>query len=167
MKSKFNKRLYKNFGEFAVDIRYILSRREQIKVLMAGEQVSSAFRERLMMAVTEVNGCRYCSYYHTRQALEAGISPEELAEIGEKSFANSPSEEQPALLYAQHWAESNAQPDPEAVERLHEIYGEETGELIDLSLRMIRVGNLTGNLFDYILFILSFGRAKKAAGKAD
>lgn len=166
MKAKFNKRLYKNFREFWAEIIYIFSHRDQIKTLMHSEDISPAFRERLMMAVTEVNGCRYCSYYHSRLALEAGIPPEELAEIGEKSFAGSPPDEQPALLYAQHWAENNAQPAPDALARIQNIYGEETTELIDLSLRMIRVGNLTGNLLDYILFILSFGLAKGAAGRS-
>jgi AhpD family alkylhydroperoxidase len=158
MKAKFNKRLYHSFGEFTADLREILSHREQIKVLMSGAPINPSFRERLMMAVTEVNGCRYCNYYHSRLALEAGISAEELAEIGAMSFASSPLEEQPALLYAQHWAEHNAQPDPDALQRIQYIYGKETTDLIHLSMRMIRVGNLTGNLLDYILFILTFGR---------
>jgi AhpD family alkylhydroperoxidase len=163
MRAKFNKRLYHSFGEFIADMRYVFARRDKMKTLMRGETISLAFRERLMMAVTEVNGCRYCNYYHTRLALDAGISAEELADIGAKSFASSPPEEQPALLYAQHWAESNAKPDAEAVARIRQIYGEETAELIDLSLRVIRVGNLSGNLFDYILFIFSFGRVGGAA----
>ncbi len=42
------------------------------------ELIPAAFRERLMMVVTEVNGCRYCSYMHARLALSAGASQEEL-----------------------------------------------------------------------------------------
>ena len=30
------------------------------------------FIERIMLAVTEVNGCAICSYAHTRMALESG-----------------------------------------------------------------------------------------------
>jgi hypothetical protein len=62
------------------------------------------------------------------------------------------------LCYAQHWAETDANPEPEARARLLETYGDETVAQIDLALRMIRIGNLTGNLLDYILFRLSFGR---------
>jgi hypothetical protein len=39
-----------------------------------------------------------------------------------------------------------------------EIYGEEKAEAIEIVLRMIRSGNLLGNLWDYWLFRLSFGR---------
>lgn len=37
------------------------------------KRIGKDFVERIMMAVTEVNGCRYCSYFHTRVALKAGI----------------------------------------------------------------------------------------------
>ena len=45
------------------------------------ELIPAAFRERLMMVVTEVNGCRYCSYFHARAALAAGVSQEELRSL--------------------------------------------------------------------------------------
>ena len=40
--------------------------------------VSKNFRSNIMLAVTEVNGCIYCSYYHTKIALESGTTPEEM-----------------------------------------------------------------------------------------
>jgi len=112
-----------------------------------------------MMVVTEVNGCRYCRYYHAKEALKSGISEEALAELLEgKIPADSPPEEYAALAYAQHWAEQNAQPDPDAVERLTATYGKEKADAIHLVLRMIRMGNLSGNLLDFLLFKVSFGR---------
>lgn len=123
------------------------------------ELISYDFRERLMMAVTEVNGCRYCRYYHAKEALKSGISAKALAELlNGKIPAETPPEEYTALAYAQHWAEENAQPDPDAVERLKSTYGKEKAEAIHLVLRMIRIGNLSGNLLDFLLFKLSFGR---------
>ena len=130
-----------------------------MKVLMRGEIIDSKFRERLMMAVTEVNGCRYCAYYHTRQALAAGIGSEELEEIARFSFESSPEAQRSALLYAQHWAECDAHPDPDAWTCMEDSYSPEELELIELSLHTIRIGNLMGNLADYLLFKLSFGRA--------
>jgi hypothetical protein len=38
------------------------------------------------------------------------------------------------------------------------VYGEETLKAIEIVLRMIRMGNLMGNTFDYVLFKVSFGR---------
>jgi len=111
-----------------------------------------------MMAVTAVNGCRYCSYFHARQALERGVTPEEIAQLLTGDVANCPEEEAVAVLYAQHWAESDAHPDPEAVRRLQQTYGAERTEAIHLMLQMIRLGNLMGNSFDYLLYRISFGK---------
>ena len=70
---------------------------------------------------------------------------------------HSPEGELTALCYARYWAEMDARPEEEARVRLLEMYGAETAARIELALRMIRIGNLTGNLLDYILFRLSFG----------
>ena len=35
-----------------------------------------------MLAVTSVEGCRYCSYFHSKLALKGGISQEEKSKIG-------------------------------------------------------------------------------------
>lgn len=111
-----------------------------------------------MLAVTAVNGCRYCSYYHTRQALKSGIAAEEISSLLAGDVANCPQDEAIAVAYAQHWAESNAHPDPEAVKRLRQTYGHERTEVIHLILRMIRMANLSGNSWDYLIYRISFGR---------
>ena len=159
MTKKFNKRLYPDLKEFFSDLGFVLRRVDKMKTLMRGEVIDAKFRERLMIAVTEVNGCRYCAYYHTRQALAAGIGSEELAEIARSSFESSPETQRAALLYAQHWAESDAHPDPDAWDCMQDSYSPEELEIIELSLRTIRIGNLIGNMADYLLFKLSFGRA--------
>jgi AhpD family alkylhydroperoxidase len=155
---KFKRRIYYGLSEPIVDLRAIVSRRKEIRSLMRGNTIDPAFRERLMLVVTEVNGCRYCSYAHARQALATGISQEEIAALGQGMFAGSPPEEVPALLYAQHWAEVNGKPDPALRERVVAQYGEQVTQAIELTLRMIRMGNLLGNTWDYILYRVSFGR---------
>lgn len=154
----FARRIYHHPAELLEDFRFIWERRLMIRRAMR-ELISPAFRERLMMVVTEVNGCRYCSYYHARLSLQAGVSQAELRTLLSGSIPSStPSDELPALAYAQHWAESNTHPDPEARQRLVEIYGGEVAEAVEIVLRMIRSGNLLGNLWDYWLYRLSFGR---------
>lgn len=111
-----------------------------------------------MIAVTSVNECRYCAYFHSHVARAAGIAPHEIAQLLRGEFTDAPAEEMPALFYAQHWAETNAQPDPGLKAQLVETYGAETARAIEFVLRMIRIGNLMGNLGDYILYRLSFGR---------
>ena len=157
--NKFTRRTYRNFRDSYADMRYILENRSLLRKATGKGLVSYAFRERLMLVVTEVNGCRYCSYYHAQEALKAGISKEELKELLVGCIPEgAPEGESLALLYAQHWAENDAHPDTEAERALHIAYGKEKAGAIKIILRMIRVGNLLGNTGDYWLYRLSFGR---------
>lgn len=155
----FGRRRYHSPIELGHDLWILLKGRAILKRARQGDLISAAFRERLMMVVTEVNGCRYCSYYHAKQALNAGIQPEELEQLLRGHLPEAcPAEEIQALLYAQHWAEQNGQPDPQIAAKLTAAYGQEKADAICLLLRMIRVGNLLGNTGDYIIYQLSFGR---------
>ncbi len=155
---KFKKRYYNNLTLFWNDFRYPIQNRDKMKLAMAGDLVSPAFRERLMLAVTAVNGCRYCSYFHAKEALKTGLPEAEIRAMQDGILENAPTDELPALLYAQHWAGSNAQPDPDIRQKLIETYGIQRTEAIDAILNTIRIGNLLGNTTDYWLYRLSFGR---------
>lgn len=156
---KFQKRTYRSPGEAWEDLRFIIKRRLLIRRAMS-KLISPSFRERLMLVVTEVNGCRYCMTYHARGAFKAGVTDSEIAELLAGQMPKNTSEDEvPALIYARYWAESGAQPDPEYVQELEDIYGEGMAEAIHIVLRMIRMGNLFGNTADYILYRLTLGRA--------
>lgn len=154
----FPRRTYRSWTEPIQDMVF-LARNLRLSVSMRRrELLPPAFRERLMLAVTAVNQCRYCSWIHTREALKSGLSAEEIKSLLSGNLEDCPEEESLALLYAQHWAEANAKPDREWVDRLVEAYGTQKAQAIDLVLRMIRVGNLTSNSWDYLLYRVSFGR---------
>ncbi len=157
-KSQFTRRFYKRPRAFFQDFRHVFRQRNFIRKTMR-ELISHDFRERLMMVVTEVNGCRYCRDFHLKESLKSGVSEEELAELLEGRIPeDTPSDEYLALAYAQNWAENNAIPDPEIWKNLVANYGQEKADAIQLVLEMIWMGNLSGNLADYIIFKLSFGR---------
>ena len=155
---EFRRRIYPNFGHFLKDVRFIRGNRKKMQHNKEDGTLSFAFRERLMLAVTSVNGCRYCSHHHARQAILSGVTKEETDLLLNGVIDHCPEEEAPAIFYAQHWAETDVNPDSEAREKLIETYGKEKAEAIELVLRGIRVGNLTGNTLDYILYRISFGR---------
>ena len=90
-------------------------------------------------------------------ALTEGVSAEEIEALGQGMFTGSPPEEAPALLYAQHWAEADGHPDAEVRQRVVAQYGDTTVDKIELVLQMIRMGNLLGNTWDYVLYRVSFG----------
>lgn len=155
---KFRKRFYTNAREFATDILYLARNIRWLRKRNSLGIISPAFRERLMLAVTAVYGCRYCSYLHAKRGLKSGVDGEEAAALLAGSLEACPPEEAVAVLYAQHWAESNANPDMETTERLERAYGAETTKAINVVLRMVRIGNLAGNLWDYFLYKLSRGK---------
>jgi AhpD family alkylhydroperoxidase len=155
----FLRRYYSGPGEFFRDLGWLLRRRRGIKRAMSGGLISKAFRERLMMVVTEVNDCRYCRSFHVPQAASSGVSEGEIQDILAGQLpAGAPDGELAALAYAQHWAEENARPDPAYRRKVQERYGPETLAGVEIILRMIRVGNLTGNSLDFILDRISGGR---------
>ena len=78
---KFNKRTYKNLKELFSDLLFPIRNRKRLKEAANKGLISPAFRERLMLAVTAVDGCRYCSYFHAKQALKSGITPEEISQL--------------------------------------------------------------------------------------
>jgi AhpD family alkylhydroperoxidase len=155
---KYQKRFYKNPKDLFLDLYYPIRNRKRLKE--ATQLIPTAFRERLMLAVTAVNGCRYCSYFHSRQALQSGIGSDEINRLLTGDVDGCPAEEAIAVLYAQHWAESNTHPDSEAVLRLQQTYGDEKAGAINVLLHMIRLGNMLGNTWDFLLYIVSFGRFK-------
>jgi AhpD family alkylhydroperoxidase len=157
---KFNRRTYRSLRELFSDLWFPIKNRKRLKEVM-NSRLSPSFQERLMLAVTAVEGCRYCSYFHAKQALKSGISPEEISRLLSGDVDNCPEDEAVAVIYAQHWAESDAHPDPEAERKLQQTYGVEEKEAIHLMLHMIRLGNLLGNTWDYLLYRISCGKWRK------
>jgi AhpD family alkylhydroperoxidase len=153
----FRRRIYSSPARFWADLGDLLRQRHGIRRLMQERPISPAFRERLMLAVTQVNDCRYCAYFHAQQALLTGLSDPEIRALQDGILDHSPAEELPALLYAQHWAEADGHPDPRVRARVLDIYGADTLEAIELSMRLIRMGNLTGNTWDYLLYRVTLG----------
>ena len=77
---KFMKRLY-GPKAFFQQLSKMLTNMSDMRAARKANRVSKEFIERIMMAVTEVNGCRYCSYFHTQVALKAGMESGEIKEI--------------------------------------------------------------------------------------
>jgi len=155
---RFKKRIYSNPCEFLRDMSFIFGNYGRINAIFRGEGISPAFRERIMLAVTHVNACRFCASFHTKAALEENISREEINAILGGKFTDCPPEEHTAILYAQHWAETSGKPNADMREKLVAAHDGDTIEAIDLVLRVIKAGNFAGNTVDYILYRLSFGR---------
>jgi AhpD family alkylhydroperoxidase len=148
--STFQKRVYTLSG-FLEDARAAFRQMTALHRANAQKRISQAFAERIMLAVTQVNDCRYCRFGHARAALAAGVSTEELGDLLAGEFASLPPEEVVAVAFAQHYAEQRDRPDPAAWQRLVSVYGDEVANQIMAHIRMITMGNLLGNTFDAVL----------------
>lgn len=166
----FKKRTFPNVGAFFTDIAYLWSQRKLFTKPMGVKGIDGPLFERLFLAETEVNGCRFCAYAHSRAALKQGVPSDEVRELLAREWSHVPEQERPAVAYAQHWTETYGKPDPEAVATLEQTYGAELAERINVALRLMRFCNYFGNFVDLCLFKVSFGRfggspAKPAASQ--
>jgi AhpD family alkylhydroperoxidase len=110
----------------------------------AAGKMDKAFLERIMLAVTEVNGCAMCSYYHTKVALEEGFSAEEIRALLGGSFTDVPQAQLDGVLFAQHYADQRGKPTRESWAKIVSEYGETGAYGILAVTRMIMMGNAIG-----------------------
>ena len=158
-KNGFNKKIY-SFSLLREDLSFFFKNRKGIRQMKGNPQITKAFFERIMTVVTAVNGCVYCSWFHAKQAVASGIEKEEVKNLFELQFKAKASDfELPALLYAQHFAETDRKPDAEMKQMLIDKYGKDMAYHITLIIRMIFFGNLAGNTFDAFISRL---KGKKA-----
>ncbi len=144
MKKKSGKKLYNICEAFMHLIRafatvHYLSKAKKKNI------INQQFQERLMLAVTEVNGCAMCSYAHTKMALEAGLSNEEISSLLVGSNQeHTPDGELNAILFASYYAECRAKVDKNIWNKIVDEYGIEKALGILAAIRIITVGNVYG-----------------------
>ena len=129
-------------------IRNALQGAFRMKDIMKRKTLSPYLIEKLMLAVTAVNGCRYCSFFHASMAIKSGIVPDEVIEMLQGDIGSCTEEDAFICAFAQHYAESKENPTPEMIKSLIKRFGlEKTKDLI-ASIQMITMGNLFGNTID-------------------
>ena len=107
-------------------------------------EVDNAFQERIMLAVTEVNGCELCSYAHAKMALEKGLSNEDIQLLLSGNPENIPTDEAKGIFFAQHYADTKGHPTEKAWNKLIDAYGEKKAGQILASIRVMMLGNVIG-----------------------
>ncbi|RLM56707.1 carboxymuconolactone decarboxylase family protein [Halobellus sp. Atlit-31R] len=150
--SRFTKKRYtpRTFAAGTVQFVHNLPRLVRAK---RADRVSDQFAEKIMLAVTAVNECQYCTRYHTDLAESTGVDEETIDRILESDIDGAVADaERTALLFAQAYAEADEDPDPEAVAELRTEYGPETAADVTAFVRAIYFGNLLGNSYDALKF---------------
>ncbi len=104
----------------------------------------SQFRERIMLTVTQVNGCELCSHAHVRFALDAGLDKREVRDLLGGAALGAPEDQHPALAFAQHYADTRGRPEADAWHELVAAYGEADARGVLAAVRLIMWGNAVG-----------------------
>jgi len=138
-----NNRLYA-LGEIYMIIYKGIRTVSYMSKALKHNQMDYQFTERIMLAVTEVNGCDICSYAHTKMALESGMSNEEIQNMLAGEISSVPKQQVQAIMFAQHYAESRGKPSKKSWEQIVDNYGESLALGILGSIRAIMMGNVLG-----------------------
>lgn len=147
MAHKFDKRTH-NVKTQNIDIKKLIAHSDAFAKTMIDPAIDKAFSESISLAVTQVNGCKLCSYTHAKNALKAGMSEEEVEFLLAGGFDNAPKEQLEALLFAQHYAETEGNPDPITKQKLLDTYSEEKTNDIMSHILIIMLSNLHGNTIE-------------------
>jgi AhpD family alkylhydroperoxidase len=110
---------------------------------------SRALREKVILGVTSVNDCRWCSWLHSGIALKHGVNLDELQSLlSSGTFGAVDEREATAILFGQHFAETLRQPTPEARRALARQFTPWQRLEIMAWIHFIYFCNLAGNSAD-------------------
>ncbi len=144
----FSRRSYTDVHQLVADLREIWLAPQDLLSLRDNPRITHPLLEKIMLAISGVNGCRSCSSAQARYAAQQGLSDTEIRSLlrGEISYATA--DEAPALVVAQHYAEEMGHPDADMVHRLEATYGEEMAHDLLVYMRLVMLTNLAGNTID-------------------
>lgn len=148
MKSKELKARIFTTSTFYKHLKVMVASFSDLRKAQKNKNVSKAFSEKTMLAVTQVNGCRLCNYVHTKNAIDAGASEEEINTLLNGELGNIDTDESVALMFAQHYADTDGNPDKETYEKFVAHYGEQKATDILAMIKVIMVANIHGIAID-------------------
>ncbi len=143
MKLEFGKKIY-SVRESYLIFYHGLRTIKYTRIARKKGELSRQSIERLMLAVTEVNGCAACAWAHTKAALESGMSGEEIRSMLQGEVEQVPVDDMAAVMFAQHYADTRGNPSRAAWQRVVDEYGLSKAWGILGAIRMIMIGNAYG-----------------------
>jgi len=135
-------------GIFYKHLHCVVANFSDLKKSSKSGNINKKFRSKIMLAVTQVNGCRYCNYFHTKNAIDAGASEEEINALVNGELGDIGNDESLALLFAQHYADTGGDFDTDTYQKIVAHYGQEKARDILANIRAIMVGNIYGISID-------------------
>ncbi len=151
MKNDFRKRIYNNLSDFLSDfLSFIINSFVYVRSVK-NKGINRKLREKLMVAVSGVLGCKYCAWLHSEMALSHGVDAGDIQRLLSNELGDFSKEEAIALAFAQHYSETGGRAQEQARQRLYKYYGREKARDILGYIQIIYFGNLAGNTVDALL----------------
>jgi AhpD family alkylhydroperoxidase len=138
-------RIFASLKEFMSLFFTTFGRMMTLRKVPREEKLSPQFRATLMLVVSHVNRCAYCSYLHARRALEQGISQEEIDALIQNIGRPIDPAEAPGILFAQHVAETKGNVSADSLKKIEETYGHYQALQIRAFTQSVLFGNLCCN----------------------
>ena len=145
MNRKIQMRYFTSTSEFFTMFGDVFKNMSGLIRIPKTEKISPEFSERIMLAVTAVNQCAYCSFLHTRTALEKGVDSDQIKKILEGEIGSFSEEEMPAVLFGQHFADTKGQVSNSARDEFISAYGRHKAKHIESYITAVCFGNLCSN----------------------
>lgn len=154
-----NNRMNQGFSEriftaklFLGELKFIIWNLPKIIKVYIDKNRPKMLFEKILLVTDAVNGCIYCSWLDAKLAMSGGMSDDEIRSLMRLEFqTNAGESELTAILFAQHFAETNGHPDPEMLKKLFDYYGEKTAEDMILMIRTVTFGNLYFNTWRAVI----------------
>jgi AhpD family alkylhydroperoxidase len=116
------------------------------------QEVHPGFREELMLAVSQLNGCRYCSWGHHEWAHISGVSNEELARLEQLDPKGFDRRKWIAISYVRALVKEDfRRVQPELRRAMQHKYAPREIRQIELIANVMDIGNRGSNTFDAML----------------
>ena len=116
------------------------------------QEVDPGFREELMLAVSRLNGCRFCSWGHHEWAQISGVPDEELARLEQLDPSGFDRRKWIAISYVRALVKEDfKRVQPELRRAMQHKYSPEEIRQIELIAKVMDVGNRGSNTFDAML----------------
>jgi len=131
-----------------------------LRLMRKHKVLNLKWRERIMLAVTEVNNCAMCSYMHTKISLKAGMSPEEIKNILAGELKDVPANEVTSVMFAKDYAANKEEIDPSFKNKLEQEYGKTKAFAICKACQMITMTNSMGINMKHLRDTLMFKHKK-------
>jgi len=142
-----NQKFYKRFFTIKESYRILFDAMRTMKYMSRAkrkEELSTELIEKVMLTVTEINGCEVCSVFHNRVAEKEGIKEEDIQMLFVANVEEIPQDEAPAILFARGYATSSGKPSENSWKSLIQSYGESKAKGILGTVRTIMMGNSFG-----------------------